>query len=694
MDLIYANENLEDIGVLKTYSLDMEYGSSVNDFELAVSNDNELQEGYYIYFQELGAGGIIDKKRIETSTKTTYYEGRTFEGIMDGKIIKPTSGAAYYVANGDANAIIADLIALAGLDNIFTVDSKKSVTVTDYLFRYDKLYTGITRMLYAYGYKLMISCKNSTDKDSTIFSISAKPLTDFSQQEEWDSTQLTLKINQIRNQVNHMVCLGTGNLADRHVIHIFCDKNGNVQATTKVDNPIKDEDYILDESSRLLANTDEIAYLYDYPNIENIVNYELLSEQPEDWATQSLFYQKKNDAFEQLSMLSVPRYQKLSEQPDDWTDKYTDYYLVSSAAYQSIPEQSQYHYNVQTSQPADWSKNYGNYYYYVSDGTSYSYEKVKSISEEYQDLQTMQPSDWQTNYSSYYELVNGEYKKVDLEWYDEYYPAPRTEKVTYEYGVITGYDASGRRQYLNIYTSTPWYRREQIFDVARRKYVKSKYTNEYVFVFDAIDPVLNHLNLSDEEFFARSNEIYKEYGIITQRVYYYIQLTPDIGFWYDEVIYDADVMDSLIVTKSTLSRVPAWQPNKYYTKKTRQLAPNWKSDYYYTLTITHNPPPFTLGTFYKMYLELVPNPFVPNKYYKMHTDHYAKLLEAGIKKLGDLRKENSINVSIDGTQAYDIGDLVGVNEETTGINLTMRVGKKILKTDGRSSSIQYTLEEV
>ena len=37
MDLIYTNQNREDIGVLQDFSLDLAFGSGENDFELTVS---------------------------------------------------------------------------------------------------------------------------------------------------------------------------------------------------------------------------------------------------------------------------------------------------------------------------------------------------------------------------------------------------------------------------------------------------------------------------------------------------------------------------------------------------------------------------------------------------------------------------------------------------------------------------------
>ena len=49
MDLIYANEAREDLGVLRDYTLDLAYGGGENDFELTVSpGENPCAPGYVI----------------------------------------------------------------------------------------------------------------------------------------------------------------------------------------------------------------------------------------------------------------------------------------------------------------------------------------------------------------------------------------------------------------------------------------------------------------------------------------------------------------------------------------------------------------------------------------------------------------------------------------------------------------------
>lgn len=61
MDLIYANKNKIDVGVLKDYSFDLAFGSDENNFKLSVNTENNVcEEDYIIYIEGTEYGGIVD----------------------------------------------------------------------------------------------------------------------------------------------------------------------------------------------------------------------------------------------------------------------------------------------------------------------------------------------------------------------------------------------------------------------------------------------------------------------------------------------------------------------------------------------------------------------------------------------------------------------------------------------------------
>lgn len=247
MDLIYTNQNREDIGVLQDFSLDLAFGSGENDFELTVSRENNVaQAGCYIYIQGTEYGGIIDAVKSDTGTAEVTYSGRTWHGILNSKILEPDSGQAYLTVSGDANTVLSTLIVRMGLGALFQALSTPSgITVKSYQFdRYISGYNGILKMLKTVGAKLRIA------HNGTNVVISAVPVTDYTQDGVSDD-QTALTVLKTKNKVNHLICLGTGELADRMVVHLYADAAGNISRT------------------QTFTGLNEYTAVYDYSSVES-----------------------------------------------------------------------------------------------------------------------------------------------------------------------------------------------------------------------------------------------------------------------------------------------------------------------------------------------------------------------------------------------------------------------------------------
>lgn len=81
--------------------------------------------------------------------------------------------------------------------------------------------------------------------------LSAKPLTDYSKNEEFDSSQISFEIKKTFKPTNHVICLGAGDLAERTVIHLYADQDGNISHT------------------QTFFGMDEVCEVYDYSNAES-----------------------------------------------------------------------------------------------------------------------------------------------------------------------------------------------------------------------------------------------------------------------------------------------------------------------------------------------------------------------------------------------------------------------------------------
>ena len=442
MDLIYTDDTKKDIGIFDAYTLDLSYGEDENDFELKIDRSAHCcKAGYYIYVEGEEYGGVIEKIKVNTKSDEVTYSGPTWQGYIDHKVLCPDPGQDYLVADGEAHEVLADLIERLDLPALFEASTEDSGITVHYQFeRYVTAYKGIKAMLKDAGAKLKIKWQNGK------VIMRAEQVHDYSQDEEFDTSQVEFEVSREYAPVNHVICLGKGDLADRAVIHIFTDENGGIQPYAKVKNPVEDSDYILDTSRQVITGERENVSVLEMNSAQETTNYILQTSKPSDWATKyDAYYIQDGDSYKAVAGVEVgytlTRYQppdwsanfgdystrngdsynKVSgttaytaqtSKPSDWAAKYEEYYTKGSD-YESVKGVEKETYTKQTRQPSDWRKNYGNYYVLYSDGVTTEYKKVDGVSRNKYNLQTRKPTDWDTNYTSYYKRKKvGGYEKV------------------------------------------------------------------------------------------------------------------------------------------------------------------------------------------------------------------------------------------------------------------------------------------
>ena len=251
MDLIYTNKNREDVGVLKDYTFDLAFGTDENDFELTLDVNNHCCEpSCIIYVDGTEYGGIVDKINVVTKDGKLVYKGRTWHGVLGSKIITPNEYKyeAYLTMSGDANEVIGKVLDRVGLTDLFEVPAESSgLTISSYSFdRYTDVYSGIVKML------ATVSAKPKLTFKSGKVVISACPIVDYSQDEQFDSDQVEMTIEQAHNTVNHLICLGKGELEERQVVHLYVDGNGNVS------------------ENQTFTGLQEVSSVYDYSSVESL----------------------------------------------------------------------------------------------------------------------------------------------------------------------------------------------------------------------------------------------------------------------------------------------------------------------------------------------------------------------------------------------------------------------------------------
>lgn len=241
--LIYTDSAFTDQGAVQTFEMDLAFGVDEQDFEIGFSTPN-LSGGELLYIDGTEYGGIVDNVTHSTETEFTIYKGRTWHGMLAGKIVKPPANADYYTLSGDANTCIATLLTYVGLTDVLTARSSTSgITVTSYSFdRFTNAYDGLLKMLASADAILRI------ERHDGITELWAEPRNVITN--EADSDLIEFTVTDAVRVVNHLVCAGEGELQERVVLDLYADESGNVSTT------------------QTLFGVNEVAVYYNYSNAD------------------------------------------------------------------------------------------------------------------------------------------------------------------------------------------------------------------------------------------------------------------------------------------------------------------------------------------------------------------------------------------------------------------------------------------
>ncbi len=245
VDLICADENGVPFHAVSDCVLDCAWGSGENDFELTLYDGTVLPDRGLVYVDGTEVGGIVDHMKDELSdgVSVVTYSGRSWHGMLAGKVLQPDSGQDYLKVSGPVNQVLSNLLARIGLADVFKVRADSTKTIPTFQFdRYCTAYDGIRRMLAANDLKLMFQ-----EVDGTIW-MYAQPIVDHN--DTVDSDLVDFSITKDYRRTNHMIGLGKGDLRNRLVVHYYADGSGKVSDT------------------RTFDGRDEIAAVYDYSSAE------------------------------------------------------------------------------------------------------------------------------------------------------------------------------------------------------------------------------------------------------------------------------------------------------------------------------------------------------------------------------------------------------------------------------------------
>ena len=223
MDVIYTDAQLNELGVLRDFSLDVDVAKDM-DFEIKLPTDsNVLSVGGYWLIEGTEYGGRLDCIKVATASDEVIYTGRTWRGMLGTKIICPPDGEDYRYANGGWQPMAAGYFDELGLSDLFEADNSDFWIKNWKIDRYVTLLDALNKMLASDDYRISLEWRQGRVH---VGAVKTRDLTDSVQYETDDRVNLTVTDN--RGGVNHLICLGQGDLAEREVVHLYTTQTGAI----------------------------------------------------------------------------------------------------------------------------------------------------------------------------------------------------------------------------------------------------------------------------------------------------------------------------------------------------------------------------------------------------------------------------------------------------------------------------------
>lgn len=232
-DIIVANQLGKELDFLKSRQIDFDTGKA-NDFQFEIDYKDWDQEKYAynnrIFIPDTEYGGFITKYESSTASKIVKVNGITWRGLLEKKVITPPNGMLHKEVSGDLNQILKELIEKE-FDGLYVVPNVATgVVVNNWeIDRFDTLLHAVNKLLEAHNYKLSMKYKQPEETYGYI-EVEAVQIVDYSEIIEFseDDQKVTLIVEDSRESINHLVCIGSGEETERNVLHLYTNEDGSI----------------------------------------------------------------------------------------------------------------------------------------------------------------------------------------------------------------------------------------------------------------------------------------------------------------------------------------------------------------------------------------------------------------------------------------------------------------------------------
>lgn len=287
MELIYVRtdgDGVQTSGFLSHFqgafevSTDLDYVT--NDFEIIMElpetkdgllwAENEIS--CFVYVEGTEYGGEILGSEISIADNTIKYTGRTWRGCLAQWIIEPPAGQDYLIVSGN----LAESLRLLPMGPYITVADTDYSGGTYQFNRYITTFEGATNLLTDAQSNLRMAFSFESDGyggEAVLNIVEARDRRDEIEVSQDYNDRIQLTIVRDGNTPRHLICLGSGELHEREVIHLYADEDWNVTQTPIVGAyPV--ETYDISSSDDLLADGTKhfLELIHNHEQIEVNIN--------------------------------------------------------------------------------------------------------------------------------------------------------------------------------------------------------------------------------------------------------------------------------------------------------------------------------------------------------------------------------------------------------------------------------------
>lgn len=255
MVIVTDGSGWSELRDLKFTSYDFEIGDEENSFEIVILREEweEIEDNARIFIPDTECGGLVRRRATDTKRNTITIGGYTWRGMLQKAIIEPPPGQDYMIVSGDINDIINGIVSSKFYPVMAGRLEPAGITVENYRFeRYCTVYDGLQKMLKSVGRKLRFDrIYEYEELPIGTIAVSSDPIVDYSERIEFSSDMcVNYLMSRQSDGVNHLICLGSGELKNRQVLHLYLDLDGNVTY------------------SQVYENYETVTEVYDYAGAE------------------------------------------------------------------------------------------------------------------------------------------------------------------------------------------------------------------------------------------------------------------------------------------------------------------------------------------------------------------------------------------------------------------------------------------